>query len=254
MGSQVYWTERLTKNQFKKHTKRMEKELLKAYKETCKELQASINDIWLKALENGGEMSAASIYEYGRYRGLQAEINKSLTSIGEKEIDVLNSHLEAMYEDTYKKAEGKLTGVSFSMFNPNTLNEVINANFKGATFSARIWLRQDKLKAQLNNLIIQSAVLGKDHRKVAKEVEKRFSVSYSDAKRLVRTETMRVLNSACINSAKDRGYKRVMWLTAEDEMVCKECGPLNRQVMEIDRVEAIPLHPNCKCTVLPVVE
>lgn len=250
MSSNTYWTERLTKNQYKKHTKRMDKQVLKVYKEVEKELQATINDLWLKSLENGGELTPANMFAYGRYKRLQDDINKTLTKLGHEEINILNDHLEAMYEATYKKAE-KLIGVNFSMFNPQTVNEIVNANFKGAIYSERIWLRQDKLKAQLTNLIIQSAALGKDHKKVAKEVQKRFEVSYSDSKRLIRTETMRVLNAACINSAKDRGYTKVMWLTGEDERTCTQCAPLDRTIFDIDKVGAIPLHPNCRCTILP---
>ena len=92
MSSNTYWTERLTKNQYKKHTKRMDKQVLKVYKEVEKELQATINDLWLKSLENGGELTAANMFAYGRYKRLQDDINKTLTKLGHEEINILNAH------------------------------------------------------------------------------------------------------------------------------------------------------------------
>ena len=41
-----------------------------------------------------------------------------------------------------------------------------------------------------------------------------------------------------------------IWVTAEDEMVCEECEPLNDQPMEVWSVvcpAGPPAHPNCRC-------
>jgi hypothetical protein len=66
----------------------------------------------------------------------------------------------------------------------------------------------------------------------------------------------------------------VKWYTAEDEMVCEFCGPMNGKTVAIDEgffdknetiegsdgatmttdyaaVENPPLHPNCRCYIRP---
>ncbi|MGH2533192.1 MAG: phage minor head protein [Thermomicrobiales bacterium] len=37
------------------------------------------------------------------------------------------------------------------------------------------------------------------------------------------------------------------WVTARDERVCPECGPLDGLVWETDAGPAPPLHVNCRC-------
>lgn len=42
-----------------------------------------------------------------------------------------------------------------------------------------------------------------------------------------------------------------VWVTAEDELVCEECAPLNEQPQDVWSLVSPagpPLHPNCRCT------
>ena len=49
--------------------------------------------------------------------------------------------------------------------------------------------------------------------------------------------------------------KRVRWLTAQDELVCDWCGPLDGMEFEIDEAYGLqPAHPFCRCSFLPVTE
>lgn len=247
-----YWEERLIENQFKLGTKKMDKEILKIYKLASKELQALVNDLWLKMLQNGS-ISQWQLYQYGRYIVMQEQINKILTSLGQQEISIINTQLQALYETTFTESArylgGEVLSGSFSLLNPQTAYEVANANFKGATFSDRIWKRQDLLKEQLTRVITNSAILGKDWKSVSRDLASRLEVGLSDSKRLVRTETIRVLNSAALNKAIERGYSTYHVLMETD--ACDECkAEYEGKNFKLGDGNAPPLHPHCRCCVI----
>ena len=51
---------------------------------------------------------------------------------------------------------------------------------------------------------------------------------------------------------KTAGVKKVKWVTAKDEKVCGECGPLDEKIFDIDKVPDKP-HYNCRCQKVPIV-
>lgn len=95
------------------------------------------------------------------------------------------------------------------------------------------------------------------------------------AERVAKTETFRTANFATREAWQQSGVvSEVKWYTAEDEMVCEFCGPMQDTVVGIDQgffdkndeiigadggvintdyasVENPPLHPNCRCYLRP---
>ena len=50
---------------------------------------------------------------------------------------------------------------------------------------------------------------------------------------------------------KDAGVELVKWVTAGDERVCEECGPLDGKIFKLEEVPPKP-HRNCRCRLYPV--
>jgi HK97 family phage portal protein len=82
------------------------------------------------------------------------------------------------------------------------------------------------------------------------------------AEMIARTEVLRASNFATTESYKQSGVvKGKEWLTAMDERTCPVCQPLDGQTVTLGRnfktelgdVEYPPIHPQCRCTVIPVV-
>lgn len=70
--------------------------------------------------------------------------------------------------------------------------------------------------------------------------------------RLTRTESARDINIACMHAYTAAGIQYVEWVTAEDERVCKICGPRDRKIYRIQFAPFCPDHPNCRCMLVPV--
>ncbi|MBC9783539.1 minor capsid protein [Heliobacterium chlorum] len=70
---------------------------------------------------------------------------------------------------------------------------------------------------------------------------------------VARTEILRASNQGAKFVYESYGVKRVKWLTAADERVCKVCGPLHRKLFPIDKIPfgGPPAHPRCRCFIVP---
>jgi SPP1 gp7 family putative phage head morphogenesis protein len=72
------------------------------------------------------------------------------------------------------------------------------------------------------------------------------------AKRVGVTETTRVFAEGNREAmAQDDTIGGEIWSTAEDELVCPLCGPLNDKIYPKGQGPAQPLHVNCRCAYIP---
>lgn len=253
MNNQNYWQYRLSDKIYNKSTKELEKYLIKLYKQANKTIKSELADLYVKMLSDGG-VNPTNLYAYGRYINLQNVINNEIQKIGKAEVKAMQVSLLDCYKDIYIKTnEGLGIKTSWNIINENFAKEVINANFKGAVYSDRIWDNKTKLKQQLEKSIVDTIIAGNSKDKAVKIIVDKFGVAFSDSDRIVRTETMRVLNDGQKQSYKDNGYTVVEWLAEDDDRCCDDCLDLNGKTFDINEAPNI-IHPNCRCTVLPVIE
>jgi len=72
---------------------------------------------------------------------------------------------------------------------------------------------------------------------------------------MARTETINAFTQGAELRYAQAGIEKLEILTAADDRVCDICWPLNGTVFDIkSRHERPPLHPNCRCTIIPVLE
>ena len=80
---------------------------------------------------------------------------------------------------------------------------------------------------------------------------KDFSVSYSRAKTLANTELAHYSTAATIDGYIDMGITKYKVITEKD--CCEECNDLSNQVFDInDPTGYVPVHPNCRCSIMAV--
>ncbi len=91
----------------------------------------------------------------------------------------------------------------------------------------------------------------------------RITAEYKQCKgykavRIARTETISASNNGALEAYKQSGVvEKKEWLIAGD--ACDDCIPLDGEVVGLHEsfsvgVDAPPLHPNCRCTILPVIK
>jgi SPP1 gp7 family putative phage head morphogenesis protein len=84
----------------------------------------------------------------------------------------------------------------------------------------------------------------------------RFIPAQRRAEMLARTEIIRAHHLATIQEYRNWGvlniHLKAEWKTAGDDRVCPECAKREGKVYTLDEAEGmVPLHPNCRCIVLP---
>ncbi|KEK17190.1 head protein [Bacillus manliponensis] len=72
---------------------------------------------------------------------------------------------------------------------------------------------------------------------------------------IARTETTYAMNYGNLIAYKGAGRSKKTWLTDQDERVCKECGDLDGETVDINESFSNgkmcpPAHPHCRCTMI----
>jgi len=135
--------------------------------------------------------------------------------------------------------------------NKKGAESIVNASFHNATFSDRIWMHQDLLKAELSKLLQSGMIQGKGSRELAKTLESKFSVSRSNAERLMRTELARVQTSAQKQAFVEDGIQKYIFVTV-GAGACDICAAMDGKVFNVadmmPGLNAAPMHPRCRCS------
>ena len=82
--------------------------------------------------------------------------------------------------------------------------------------------------------------------------------SRASADRIVRTELTRIQNQATADTYRQAGIEKYQYLAIEDDRTSEACQELDGKIFRLD--EAVigenfpPIHPNCRCSIIPVVE
>lgn len=137
--------------------------------------------------------------------------------------------------------------------NSKKAHAIPNASFHNATFSDRIWLYQDLMKAELSKLLQSGLIQGKNPRVLARELKKQFDVKTADAERLMRTELARVQTEAQKQSYERNGFEEYIFLA--NSSCCEVCQALHDKHFKVADMmpgeNASPIHPHCRCSTAP---
>lgn len=125
-------------------------------------------------------------------------------------------------------------------------------------------------KKELTKLLKTGIENGLDLDTIKKNIRKLFTkyvssdVAEGRAYKIARTETQRYANWSTLEAYKQSGVvSKKEWLTALDERTCPRCEALDgtivgldtkfRDKIENENVQFPPLHPSCRCTLIPVI-
>jgi len=289
MNSKTYWSNRedIQREKTIINQAKYDKELKSIYDEMMSNAQKEIDAFYTKyAIDEGITMAEAK----KRVSALDMEIyakkaekyvaSKDLSTQANEEMKIYNltmkvnrlemlkanigMHLVDGFDDMQKYFETKLTDQTLNEFerqagilgkavqNPSKMaNSIVNASFKNATYSNRIWMYQDILKNELNKQLQIGLIQGKNPKVLAQDIRKRFGVSLYESERLMRTEMARVQIDAQMKSFERNGYDEYQF-HALGAKACEICRPLDGEHFKIKDMlpgeNAPPMHPNCRCS------
>lgn len=291
MKSSEYWKKREAENAMKHQISEVQykKNIEEIYADMMDEINKEINGFYTKyAAKEGITMAEAKkrvskldIAAYERKAKKYVE-TKDFSDRANEEMRIYNltmkvNRLELLkaniglemvsgFNEMQKYFDKKLTDRTLKEFqrqagilgksvlkNEKYAHAIVNASFKNATYSDRIWMYQGMLKAELEGLLASGLIRGQNPKKLAKHLEKRFGVSAYNAQRLMVTELARVQTEAQKQSFIRNGFDEYVYVACTKGDVCPICKGLDDKHFKVDDMmpgeNAPPMHPNCHCSV-----
>ncbi len=296
MSSREYWAERETENlkQNLKSEAEYMKEIEDIYKYTMDQVQKEIDSFYAKYASKEGisiaeakkRASKLDMEEYSRKAkkyvkeknfSKQANDEMRLYNLTMKvnRLELLKAQigleLVAGFDELQQFYDEKLTERTLEEFqrqagilgftildNAKMAEAIVNASFKNATFSERIWTHQDLLRAELDKLLQTGLVQGRNPRELARQLRKAFDASVFNSERLLRTELARVQTEAQKQSFIRNGFDQYTFIAAADHKVCSICKAINGSHYDVDKMmpgeNAPPMHPLCRCSTAAYID
>lgn len=224
----------------------------KSYIRSFRRLNADIDALYAEILSRGIEdMTRTDLYNLQKYVALRDKIAKEIQGLAIEDNEKLTKLLDDIAVETYK-SNLKEMGIDFSMLSEQQAKAIASQNWTGVRFSSRIWGNADHFNSRVMSDIEEMVIGGKSPDKLKKKLMEDFSIKFHEADRLIRTEASHAYNSAALQSYVDAGLEEIDFLAESD--CCDLCKPYRKKRFPINDVPVIPVHPNCRCTYLPVVE
>lgn len=242
----------------KKNIKQIEKQLRKYYGRTMKHLIADFENTYNKLLATVGEGKQpipADLYKLDKYWQMQGQLRKELQTLGDRQISALSKIFEVQFFEIYNSIE--IEGLeTFSTLDAAAVNQFINQIWvaDGSSWSQRVWDNTNKLQQALNDNLIECVVAGRKTTELKNLLQEQFGVSYNRADSVVRTELAHIQTQAAQKRYEDYGIKEVQVWADEDERRCSVCGKLHEKKYPANGPMPIPVHPRCRCCIIPVVD
>ena len=231
MNNQKYWEERaiLKDKLLEKDIKKIEKRLLKLFKDTRKEVLNELKIIY-------ADIEAT---EYAKYRidSLLISVNNALDNLYSNNEKEISEGLKDVYIEMDKQASIDLNN-AFNTVNENLVRETLKTNWSGLSFSERIWEHRRKLALTIKSELNKGLIRGDSLQDMSRIIADKFNTSYSNAMRLVRTESCWVMNEATVNNYKNNGIKEYEIMAFLDNKTSKICKSMDGEVVNVE--EAIP--------------
>lgn len=192
----------------------------------------------------------------------------------------LRNYLWEVYQDTYNAASEALRDAYTSEYYHNTyetqraegkfspVEEIPTAKIDailskpwasdGREWSSRIWSNREQLTNELQGELLRSIVQGKGPVEAAARLASKMGVGQYQAVRLIQTEATAVATMADRDSFQSLGVEKVEYVATLEAHTCPTCGGLDGKVFTLKEVAAgmtaPPMHPNCRCTLVPYFE
>ena len=250
-----YWEKRLASETWKTYNSLEEKnrELLEFYIDASESVKDELYRLAEKYSKDG-VLSLSDMHKQNRLTELNGKFEKIIEDLGHSTEAFAKKNMQDGFKKVYADTAAGMGDLDFSMPNKKLMEKLMETPWRGDNFSGRLWKNQKKLAVSLNDILLTGLQQGKTAVEIAIMLHNRMGQGFNECHRLVRTETMHYLNDATLQRYKDADVKYVQILAAKDERTCDICGGYHEKVYPIEECVHVPLHANCRCTIIPVTD
>lgn len=254
MARDDYWTRRALADEAaaERLARQAAKEMRRVYREQYEAVLREIEGLMAEVAE-GGTPTRTQLWNYARWRRLEKRLREFAGEASRRCEQTVTDCLDEVFHTVIGADIADMTGAVWqASISPKA---VLETAWSGEHYSTRIWRNTAAIAQRVRDDVTDMIVQGKGVSWVRRRLMEDFSVAYSDADRLVRTEAAYVRNQAALTRYRQNGRRKVRWITGEsDGRECSVCRERDGKEYDIDAAPRLPAHPNCRCCYAPVVE
>ena len=233
------------------------KDLAEQYKQLL-----SKKNIGVRTQKKLDEIAAKT--KVSRLEQLLVNCTKQAAEVGMKAKDEMIDVGSLMYKDGFghtmfniQKTVGM--GVNFNMPSARVIKTASNVEWLGATFTDRTGYTLDRLTNNIEQIIPQLFIQGKNADEFGKAIAKQFNMSENAAKRDMRTLTTLITNQASILAYNNcEMVEEFEFVATLDGKTSNKCRAMDGKRFKLNEaapfVNQPPLHYNCRSTTIPYFE
>lgn len=228
------------------------KTILKKYKLSQKKVIDELSAVILPNWNSDG----ISVITNDFVASVQTVIRDNLNQLQADEIETVTSILSNAYSKAVTDT-AKLVGVSidYNLVNPAIVKAAIDTPIDGLNFSQRIWKNTNKLANRIYDDVLDCVRNGTRPDEIARKIKNDYGSTAYQSRRLVNTELARAVNQGQMDTYKNsKAVQSVMYMATLETNTCDVCGGLDGRKFNIETAPRIPIHPNCRCCYIPIVD
>lgn len=248
-----YWIKRASKITWQRYNdlEKENKKLLKFYNQAIDQVERELAKLAIKLKSNP---TLTSQHDKRRLEKLKLQMEKIVLELTNNIQSFGNDQFKKVIEEQYRDMMVLIGNNDFAGPDEDLIKMMVDNPWSGANFGDRLWRNKSLLEFNLNEVLTRGFIQGKTVTQIAEELSLRMSKNFDVCLRLVRTERMYYLNESSKKAYQDAGVEKLQYWAAEDERTCEACGSYHEEIMDFDKIPILPLHPNCRCTYIPVIE
>jgi len=188
---------------------------------------------------------------------LKANINLETVAASDEEYKLLYSRLDEEVLNEVRRQAGILgtTAPTRAQLARRT-KAIVEADFKGTSFSNNVWRNQADLQRELEKVIERTLIQGRNPKEGARELARLVNKNVSDsrfaAERLAVTESARVQTGSQKLSFEEFDIRQYEFIAETDERTCEICADLDGRIFNVSDMQpgenAAPMHAFCRCS------
>lgn len=192
---------------------------------------------------------------------LEARIHLELTAMADAENGMLQEWLAKQALEEFERQAGILgQALPDRKQLLRKVKSLVSAEFRGTTFSERVWQNQKELQQGLERTLRRTIIRGENPRIAGRELRKAVHEEFENKKyaadRIAITESGRVQTVVQEETYKEYDIEQYIFISEID--ACSDCLALDGEVFDVKDMRAgenaNPMHPFCKCSTSPYVD
>lgn len=210
--------------------RRLERDLMNAYADSLKTVQAKVADFWRKYSDDAGKMTMAEVSRYNRLANLEKDIVKEMGKLSSKQNLTTTKTIKNVYEESFyrtafvvdnevrRQFEARL---QFSQLPTKQVEAAVLNPYDRITWPERSKRGIQQATRRVKEEVTRGIIQGKGYVETSRSLKDVYDKTASEALRIVQTESHRAREAGrwdAFQDAEEQGLLlRYYWVSSLDD-------------------------------------